>query len=169
VPPIGYSAERNMNNMKLSRRNFLLLGIVSGMACLCGAYIWRWGDAKSVVVAILKRRVGYLDVDPNTFHDFAKEYLNSRKQYEPQLTLLSAVSLPLRFASPYRALKPGHAFRRLEDNIVSQYLLSTDFFQNGADENRSVQYLSFYDLHVVACRNPFSVNPDGTLRTSAAS
>ena len=145
--------------MKFSRRKFLALGAVSGITALYGAYKWRWGDPTDVVVAILKRRVGYLRVEPGTFRTFAKDYVEFRKEYERELTVLSAVSLPLQFLSPYAWLRRGHAFRRLEDNVVSRYLLSTDFFQNGANESRLVTYLSFYDPYTAVCRNPFARQP----------
>lgn len=98
-------------------------------------------------------------VDHGTFHDFARDYVSHRKNYERQFAALSAVSLPLQFISPYRWLAQGHAFRRLEDSVVSDYLLSTDFFANGADEQRAVSYVSFYDPYVRPCSNPFNRQP----------
>ena len=142
--------------MQFSRRKFLALGAGFGMMALYGAYKWRWGDPTDVVVAILKRRVGYLRVEPNTFHTFAKDYLEHKKEYKGELAKLSVVSLPLQFLSPYNWLRSGHALWRLEDNVVSLFLLSTDFFQNNADESRAVKYLSFYDPYIVVCRNPFA-------------
>jgi len=52
---------------------------------------------------------------------------------------------------------------------VTQYLISSDFFKNGADKNRTVNYLGYYDP-MVACNNPFarpvdaatSAQPTGT-------
>ena len=145
--------------MGFSRRKFLALGIGSGIAAIYGTYKWFRGDPTDVVVAILKRRVGYLRVEQNSFHTFAKDYLRHKKEYEGDLRKLSVVSLPLQFFSPYRWLRPGHALRRLEDNVVSLYLLSTDFFQNGSNEGRPVAYLSFYDPYSTVCRNPFHQRP----------
>lgn len=140
----------------VSRRKLLALGAVSAVAALFGIYKWNFGDPKDIIVAILKRRVGYLGVDAASFDVFAVDYLKHRKQYIRDLTRLSAFSLPFRFFSPYSWSDKENAFRRLEDNIVSQYLLSTDFFQNGADENRAVKYILFYDPYVTVCRNPFN-------------
>ena len=117
------------------------------------------GDPTDVIVAILERRVGYLRVESGTFRSFARNYMEYQKQYERQLAALSIFSLPLRFLSPYGWLSQRHALRRLEDNVVSTYLLSTDFFHNGADEKGAVTYLSFYDPLVVICRNPFNRQP----------
>ena len=146
--------------MKLSRRKFLVLGLAAGVAPLYALYAWRWGDPTDIVVSILKRRIGYLRVEPSTFHDFAKNYISPQKSnYERKLATLSAISLPLQYFSPYLWLAQGNALRRFEDNIVSGYLLSTDFFANGANEQREVSYISFYDPYARPCGNPFNMQP----------
>lgn len=145
--------------MGLSRRKFLALGLAAGVAPLYALYAWRWGDPTEAIVAILKRRVGYLRVEPGTFYDFAKDYVSTKIEYERKLATLSAAALPLRFYSPYRWLAQGHAFRRLEDSVVSDYLLSTDFFYYDADEQRAISYISFYDPYARPCGNPFNRQP----------
>lgn len=142
--------------MKLDRRTFVALSVSTGLMGLYLTYRWHFGDPADVVVSILKRRVGYLRVDHEVFYVFAKDYLEFRKGYEKELKKLYVASLPLRFMSPYAWLDQGHAFRRLEDNVVSKFLLSTDFFQNGANDRTVVTYLSFYDPQRAVCRNPLA-------------
>src|SRR4051812_1845325 len=144
--------------MPLSRRTFLAMSL-SGLGALYGIYKWRLGDAGDVIIAILKRRIGYLQTEPGSLRTFADEYIAAQRDYESQLRALSMVALPLQVASPYAWLKPGRALRRLEDNVVSRYLLSTDFFQNGADEGQPVRYVAFYDPYAAPCRNPFARTP----------
>jgi hypothetical protein len=142
--------------MKFPRRTFVALGATTGLASIYWLYKWNYGNPADVVVAILKRRVGYLRVDHETFHVFAKDYLEFRKDYEKDLRKLSVASIPLRFMSPYAWVDQGHAFRRLEDNVVSKFLLSTDFFQNGGNDRTLVTYLGFYDPQRAVCRNPLA-------------
>jgi len=145
--------------MNFTRRKFLLAGFAIG-AAIVAAYKWRWGDPSDAVVAILKRRVGYLKVEPGTFHDFAARYLEQRSEHQKRLLRrLSLLGPALRLVSPYRWLGPAHSLRLLEDSVVSLYLLSTDFFQHGADEQRAVTYVSFYDPYSIACGNPFARQP----------
>jgi hypothetical protein len=143
---------------KLSRRAFLA-GVLGGAAVLVAApyafYHWRLGKPTSVIVAILKRRVGYLKNEPGSFERFAREYVDYKSKYATQLGRLSAIAFPLTHMTFYRWLPMGHPLRRLEDNVVTKYLLSTDFFQHNADESRSLQYLSFYEPQHAPCRNPF--------------
>lgn len=143
--------------MLTTRRKFIGLGIgiVGGAAALTTAYKWYFGEPQSVIIAILNRRLALLNIDRDSFYLFAADYLAFRKDYRKQLSAMSVVSWPLRYVSPYELLPMGASLRRLEDNVVSKYLLSTDFFQNGAESKRPIKYFSFYDPYVSICRNPF--------------
>lgn len=144
---------------KLSRRAFLT-GAVAGLIVVAAVpYAWyhlRHGKATRIVLAVLKRRLGYLKVEPGSFERFAAEYVEYKQSHAKQLARLSAVAFPLTYVTLYRWLPMGHPLRRLEDNVVTKYLLSTDFFFHGADESRELKYLSFYDPAAAACRNPFA-------------
>lgn len=142
----------------ISRRKVLLGG---GMLAT-GYLAWRWvrRGPEDVVVAILERQVGHLDVDRSSFTVFAGDYLESRREYERKLRVLSVGADVLRYFSPYRWLGMHHPLRRLEDTTVGLYLLSTDFFQNGADEERPIRYLGFYDPYRALCRNGLSRRVD---------
>jgi len=148
--------------MSLRRRRFLLIGAGSAVGLVTTLGVGRWyrGDPPSVIAAILERRLGYLQVDKASFARFAVDYVETRKEYQRELSLLAMLSLPYRYVTPYPWLKSGHSLRRLEDNVVSRYLLSTDFFAHGADEARPVAYIEFHDPYSIACRNPFAPRPD---------
>lgn len=143
--------------MRMRRRRFLLLGVgaAAGVAASYGLSKGQWGRPTAAIVAILERRVGYLQVDRASFDRFAAEYVLARKRFHRELSLMSLFALPYRYVTPYAWLKQGHALRRLEANVVSLYLLSTDFFENGANESRPVAYVEFHDPYGIACRNPF--------------
>jgi hypothetical protein len=145
--------------MRLSRRAFLVLGGAAGAAALGGAYLWYFGNPAKFVVAILQRYVGYLRVDRGSFLVFAEEYVKFKPNYEHAFAEAEIADELLEVTNPYKWFGQGTPFRRLDDNIVSRYLLSTDFFQNGADETRAVRYVAFYDPYVTPCRNPFVSQP----------
>ena len=148
--------------MRLTRRSFLWFLVGGGAAVAVGASAWSWfrGDPEAIVLAILRRRVGFLEPPEEMLRTFASDYLVSRASYRGTLARLSLLAVPLRFASPYRALPMGNPLRRLEDNMVSQFLLSTDFFAKGADEDRTPRYVGFNDPAQRPCRNPFATRPD---------
>lgn len=143
---------------KISRRAFLactLAGVAVLVATPYAFYQWRYGKPTNVVMAVLKRRVGYLRNEPGSFERFAHEYVEYKHEHMRQLARMSVIALPFTYVTLYRWLPMGHSLRRLEDNIVTKYLLSTDFFLHGGDESRVVTYLSFYEPQLAPCRNPF--------------
>jgi len=136
-----------------SRRWFLLAFVALGFL----GFALFWPRAERVIVAILRRRVGFLDVDPKSFHDFAEGYLQRKSRAAKQLAWVAPLAPLLALWSPYAWLPMGHPVRRLEDNVVSNYLQSTDFFVHGADESRHVHYTGFAMVQDRNCSNPFAV------------
>ncbi len=52
-----------------------------------------------------------------------------------------------------------HAVGRLtelDDDFFSRFLMSTDFFQNGGDESRDLQYVAIYGPSITPCYNPLA-------------
>lgn len=62
------------------------------------------------------------------------------------------------FAVTYQATVPEFDPTEPEQRreMRQSFLLSTDFFQNGADERRLVRYVAFYDPYQTPCYNPFA-------------
>jgi hypothetical protein len=61
------------------------------------------------------------------------------------------------FARDYRADATRLARGEAIEPIASRFLLSTDFFQNGADESRPLRYVTYYDPYRSPCYNPLRV------------
>jgi len=138
--------------MRITRRHFFVAFLLGAVALLVAVVGARPVDP---VLAILYRRLGYLDVEAGSFEAFARAYVAERPEVKRQLTLLGVVSPLLRIWSPYEHLSLDHPLRRLEDNVVSHYLLRTDFFQHGAREDRAIAYLG-HERPV--CANPLARN-----------
>ena len=143
----------------MNRRRLLLGGL--GVAGAVGIGTWGFGrmGAQSEIVAVLHRRLGFLNLDQDGLRRFAKDQvsalLNKRMPTWNRLRyhFLSAVAPS--FKRYYRSTDKRSRIARAEDSLVSTYLLSSDFFQNDADESRIVRYIAFYDP-MRACGNPFA-------------
>lgn len=145
-----------MKNL-ISRRKFVI-SAMTALTVVGSAGFWvRWKNTKEtdITEAILKRRLGGLKIDPQAFKIFSNEMIEHRKSYAKQLKVLGMFSGLLSLLTPYNFLPMGHPIRRLENYSVSNFLLATDFFQNGADINREVKYLGFYDPYKRPCVNFF--------------
>ncbi len=81
------------------------------------------------IAASLRARFSYLRIDDAVLATFAGDYLRDR-----------------RHRWDGRAPFP--------DRDAMRFLMSTDFFQNGADESRSLRWVAYYNPYVSPCYNP---------------
>lgn len=146
--------------MTLRRRSLIVGATVSALAVPYVGFKLAFGDPEAIVVAILRRRLSHLRVDPGSFAPFARDYVAFKARHRARLKQMSVVALPYRFVTAYGLFATGHPLRRLEDSIVSLYLMSTDFFEHGGDGGRAVGYVAFYDSATTPCRN-FVARPMG--------
>jgi hypothetical protein len=141
------------------RRRSFLLG-AAGVAGLVGLAGWRLfaNSQQQVVMAVLRYRLGYLRLDEAGLKSFADEIVKRQKVSALRLRVLGA------FWPLYKGMSlTGHEWYAPgvlhgEERVITAYLLSSDFFQNGASETRPVRYVGFYDPehNPVACSSPFA-------------
>jgi hypothetical protein len=121
----------------MRRRDFLaLLGAVSVGAAAgtfgLGYVVTYRVLGQDEVVEYLRRRFAYLTISGEDLDRFAAEF--GRKYGE-----VSGLTLP---------------------GLNTVFLLSTDFFQNGADDSRPTRFVRLYDPQS-GCPNPFAVLRSG--------
>ena len=140
------------------RRRFLLGGL--GIAAVASLGVWELGNvvSESKIASAVRRRLSFLRLDEAGLHLFAKDQMGALLAKRP-----SWYRMKYHFHSLF--LKPAASwgfsndkrsrYERIEDNLATLYLLSSDFFEHGADQSRTVQYVSLYDP-MRACGNPFA-------------
>ena len=138
-------------NMK---RRYLLL---SGVGAICGVIGWRFGRSsdESAIVTVLYKRLNYLRLDDDGVRRFARDLKEHRMISSLRLRTIDAAGPLYKDHDFSSAGRLNDAVRHGEERVVTQYLISSDFFRNGADESRIVSYLGYYDP-MVACSSPFA-------------
>jgi hypothetical protein len=140
----------------LNRRQ-LLAAAATGVG---GIALWRIfrSSEEDAIVAVLRKRLDYLILDEKGLHDYARNLVAERIVSSNRLRLLDVAGPVYTHLFPSQRNAFTHSLRHGEERVVSLYLLSSDFFANGADETRTVRYRGFYNplrrLH--PCSNPFS-------------
>jgi len=137
----------------IKRRYFLVAGL-AGTVALAGLRFKHSTEEQSIA-AILHKRLGYLKLNPEGVRAFAID-LAARHAISPfRLRLVAAMGSMYEHLDSTRHNFLANAIRHGEERVVTSYLLSSDFFVNGSDESRTVNYVSFYDP-LRACGSPFA-------------
>jgi hypothetical protein len=153
----------------IRRRQFLFgtLGVL-GLAGV-GALTFGRSAAEAEIAAAVRRRLSFLKLDDAALHAFAHDQVSALLAKRPtwnrlKYHFLSNVSTS--FKRYARSSDTRTRRQRLEDGWASTFLLSSDFFVNGADLVQPVSYLAFYDP-LRACGNPFARPPGGANAAAA--
>jgi hypothetical protein len=101
------------------------------------SFAWLFGRSAARLAAIarspaarLRAHFNYLDLDPTGVDLYFSDCQRYQRGFSSRLPLA-----------------PG---------VYTRYLLSTDFFQHGADESRRIHYVGFFDPSVTPCSNPLA-------------
>jgi hypothetical protein len=143
----------------ISRRRLIMGGL--GAVGVAGLGAWGLGRLgfQVEIASILRRRLGFLKLDEGGIRAFAKD--QTRAMFNKKIPTWNRLRYHLTasgassFKRFYRSTDTRSRFARFEDTLVSTYLLSSDFFWNGSDESRKVNYVAFYDP-LRPCNNPFA-------------
>ncbi len=140
-----------------SRRQFLVT-VAAGIA---GLTTWRYIQSSDVnaIVTVLRKRLDYLKLDPEGLTIFANELVKRQVVSSGKLRLLDmAGPIYTQLSSHLEKNQVIQNLKHGEERIASLYLLSSDFFLNGADQNKLVHYVEFYDPfnNFSACKTPFA-------------
>jgi hypothetical protein len=139
-----------------TRRQFID-AMLGGLVVVSGWRYWR-SNQEEAVLLVLRKRLDYLRLDQRGARAFAADLVARRLLSPMRLKLIGAVA-PLYMhvgLNGHDALQ--ETIRHGEERVVSSFLLSSDFFVNGADTTRIVRYLGLYDP-LQACSNPFARFP----------
>ncbi len=141
----------------LNRRQLIMAGAgVAVVGLAAGRFLLSTDE--NAIIAVLRKRLGYLKLDEPGLHAFAKDLVAAGIVSSNRLRFLDAVGpIYTHFISAHNS-ELLHPLQHGEERVVSLYLLSSDFFVNGTDETQPIRYLHYYDpiAQNQFCRNPFA-------------
>jgi hypothetical protein len=135
----------------LTRRQWFAAA-ASGAVALAG---WRYtaSSEQDGIIAVLYKRLDYLMLDEPGVRAFASDEVAQGAVRGSKLRVIDAAQ-PVYEHLPQSA---AQLLARGEERIVTLYLMSSDFFLNGADISLPVRYLGYFDPieRPRPCGNPF--------------
>jgi hypothetical protein len=142
------------------KRRTLLWG-AGGVLALGAVAGWRvlTSSQEDAVAKVLYKRLDYLKLDPEGVRQFARDLVMRNVISSTKLRMIDATGFLYSGFALDGDSRLSLAIRRGEERVISAYLISTDFFTNGADLGKEVKYLGFFDP-MRPCSNPFARLPE---------
>jgi hypothetical protein len=137
----------------MQRRQFVI-SAVAGALGLAGLR-YAFSSEEGAIIKVVNKKLSYLRLEQAGVRQFAHDLAATHGISDARLRVTDALGPLYTLPALSSDNRLDNDIRHGEDRITTLYLLSTDFFKNGADESRLVKYLSFYDA-LVACSNPFA-------------
>lgn len=128
----------------MKRRKFLAIAGVGGVLAAFASFKFITDPFDKVAKGIIKAELDYLELDEAGLDQFVAEY-SKLKDRNYKLTMKGYSLFGI------NSTRSGKVHQ-----LVSAYLLSSDFFQNKMDEKRVVKYVGLYDPYSRPCAHPFS-------------
>jgi hypothetical protein len=128
----------------MKRRKFLAIAGIGGVVAALASFKFITHPFESVAKGIIKGELDYLTLEEAGLEKFVAEY-SKLKDRNYKLTMKG-----------YSLFGVNSARSGKVHQLVSAYLLSTDFFQNKMDETRTIKYVGLYDPYTRPCAHPFS-------------
>ncbi len=147
----------------IGRRGLLGAGLgVAALGVVGAGWVMGHSDAQFIRECI-RRRLGYLDIAPGAVEAYTADLLKTDALKGPWT---AANKFKVLSRAGYAAAEGLAALTRrfgslgidyLSERIATQFLLSSDFFQNGMRLDKPVQYVAYADPYLRGCGNPVAV------------
>jgi len=143
-----------------SRRRFVFAGMGLSMAAFISGWWFfkvRKLDIHLTISTLIRNELHYLTIAEIDLKKFSSELKYAMIHADLMLTSWSGILAPILASSnmlDYFSFT-RQAKKQFAEYLCTEFLLSTDFFQNGADPSKPVRYIKYYYLNPQAC-NPLA-------------
>ena len=128
----------------MKRRKFLIVAGAGALITAVASGKFLMTSFEDSADTLIKRELGFLKLNDAGVKAFAADYAKAKDGF-------------------YKLTVKGYSFLGIDSaqsgkvhQLISSYLLSTDFFANNMDESRVVKYVGLYDPYLRPCAHPFS-------------
>src|SRR5690606_9196067 len=137
----------------MNRRNFIKSASKISIIGL-GGYMLFPSFEKTIKRLIREETLGF-KMDEAAIDNFMKEA--SLEKYWDQFNFTKRNFIVINYVfGKLIPLPYEYKYLQYKNEIVGQFLLSTNFFKNKMDTSKKVVYTSFYNPYKMSCSNPFS-------------
>ena len=145
----------------MKRRTFLLsfvglFATATGIWSVKSGYLSNDERIKKTIFTVFEKHLSYLKWDKTEVMTFIQDFIDhiDNKGYiENKLNKFSLLYPIYNYTNLLDKTPVASKVRSFEEKIITNFLLSSNFFREGADETKPVKYLFYYDPYKAPCQN----------------
>jgi len=149
---------------KITRRAFLVTSAVTLVGTAGGFWLFKAGYFNQqqriarILLAAFDKRIAFLHWDRGEVKQFIQDFMadDRNANFLQKVNKLSYLYPIYNYSHLLEATHYANKLHNFEERVISRFLLSTDFFWDGANEKQVITYLNYYDPHRSPCQNPFA-------------
>ncbi|RNL52581.1 hypothetical protein [Pedobacter jejuensis] len=131
----------------MERRSFLLLsGVLVGMVAIPPSLYFVSPGIKKYAAKLIEKELSYLKLDKEGLNNYINDYFKNAS---------NNVMANVKWKVLYYGRSNSNSSNNVND-LLRYYLLSTDFFLNQMNVEKTVKYLGIFDPYKSPVANPFS-------------
>ena len=128
----------------MKRRTFFTIAAVGSGIIALGSARFLTTSLQEAAESLITKELRFLSLDPVGVTNFVRDYTKSKDRR-------------------YKLVVKGYSLAGISSSqsgkihqLVTNYLLSTDFFSSNMDESRVIHYVGIYDPYQRPCSHPFT-------------
>jgi hypothetical protein len=139
-------------NTRLRRR--LFLGALAGGGIIAASFAVLPLSPELRLKDLIRDRLPYLKISDEVLDKFSRDFLADPENHKGYLgTMLYAGQRAVHRPQLFPSKLPLFRFERI---AISKFLMSTDFFHEGANVDRPLSYVAYNDPYTRGCANYFA-------------
>lgn len=144
--------------MPITRRVFVGVTVATFAAAVGGSSWLSAHSPEAYVRSVVRERLSYLSFGDDVLDQFTADFM----RYSPAMAdtrgrVISATGVVLsRALSRIAGSTWEDRVAAFEEKVASDFLLATDFFDEGRDISRQLSYILFPEPYEFPCRNPLA-------------
>lgn len=131
----------------MNRRNFILLSSIGvGMVAIPPSLYFLSPKTKEYAINLIKAELSYLKLEPVGLNNYIDDYFKNTSN-----DIMSNIRWKIFYYLNFDSNKSN-----IINDLLKNYLLSSDFFLNQMDVSKTVNYLGMFNPYTSPIPNPYS-------------
>ena len=121
--------------------------------------LYLYFDFDFIISRLIRQELNYMNIESDAIPRFVQDAANYKlwnKFFGNSYTIF-LIKLHYLIENPWLKLPGNLKYQDHKNQIIGEFLLSTNFFYQNPDSSQQIRYQGLYDPYLRPCSNPFAI------------